>query len=209
MSDEQQETSVQLHSPDAPERGIVELENKRGQKVQYETVASRVLRFRHDHPEYVIETEIVECNDEKVVVIARIGLTYTPADNPQGEIRIVYLSIAHAEEYRWQGDINATSALENCETSAIGRALAFFGYGSANTIASAEEVIGARKKSAKVEALSPGLVAGLQKQAKNGTDALETMWGKLTRDEKQAARSFMPQIKRMAADADASQQKRT
>jgi hypothetical protein len=45
-----------------------------------------------------------------------------------------------AEEVRGSSNINKTSALENCETSAVGRALGFAGFGSTEQIASADEV---------------------------------------------------------------------
>jgi hypothetical protein len=49
----------------------------------------------------------------------------------------------HAFEVVGDGMINKTSALENCETSAVGRALAMAGIGLIDDVASAEEVIGA------------------------------------------------------------------
>ena len=52
----------------------------------------------------------------------------------------VHVSTGHAEEKRSASKINQTSALENCETSATGRALAFLGFIS-DGIASAEEVL--------------------------------------------------------------------
>lgn len=50
-----------------------------------------------------------------------------------------HVATGHAEENRKASRINATSALENCETSSCGRALAFLGFIS-DGIASAEEV---------------------------------------------------------------------
>jgi len=50
-----------------------------------------------------------------------------------------HVSTGHSEEKRNSSKINQTSALENCETSATGRALAFLGFIS-DGIASAEEV---------------------------------------------------------------------
>jgi hypothetical protein len=50
-----------------------------------------------------------------------------------------HVSTGHSEEKRNASKINQTSALENCETSATGRALAFLGFIS-DGIASAEEV---------------------------------------------------------------------
>ena len=49
----------------------------------------------------------------------------------------------HAEEDRSASRINQTSALENCETSAFGRALASIGFGGDASYASAEEVVNA------------------------------------------------------------------
>lgn len=49
-------------------------------------------------------------------------------------------SSGHAEEIRGSSNINKTSALENCETSALGRALGGLGIGVDDSLASAEEV---------------------------------------------------------------------
>ena len=49
-------------------------------------------------------------------------------------------STGHAEEYMGSSYINKTSFIENCETSAIGRALGLLGIGIDTSIASAEEV---------------------------------------------------------------------
>lgn len=49
-------------------------------------------------------------------------------------------STGHAEEYMGSSYINKTSFLENCETSATGRALGLLGIGIDTSIASAEEV---------------------------------------------------------------------
>jgi deoxycytidylate deaminase len=49
------------------------------------------------------------------------------------------IATGHAEEKRKASQINSTSALENCETSAIGRALAGAGFGGSE-FASANEV---------------------------------------------------------------------
>ena len=50
------------------------------------------------------------------------------------------MSTGHAEEYRDSGPINKKSAIENCETSSKGRALAAFGL-AGSEFASAEEVV--------------------------------------------------------------------
>ncbi len=83
---------------------------------EYATVASRVGIFRKYFPAYSIITEIVTDDEQRVVIRASII-----NENNQT------ISTGYAEEIRGQGLINTTSAIENAETSAIGRALAAFG----------------------------------------------------------------------------------
>ncbi len=104
--------------------GIVDIHGK-----QYQTVAFRVGKFREIHGlDLSLVTEIVTRTDECVVMKATIA-------DKEGRI----LATGHSEEYRADGKINATSALENSETSAIGRALASLGLGGTE-FASADEV---------------------------------------------------------------------
>ena len=96
---------------------------------QYKTVAARVADFREQFgPGWGLLTEIVAA-DEKVVRMKAIVVS------PEGAV----VATGHAEEYRESSKINKTSALENAETSAIGRALASFGLGGTE-FASADEV---------------------------------------------------------------------
>ena len=53
------------------------------------------------------------------------------------------IAVGHAEEYMGSSFINKTSFVENCETSAVGRALANLGIGIDTSIASADEVTNA------------------------------------------------------------------
>ena len=106
--------------------GIVPIHGK-----QYKTVAYRVNEFRSQYPDYTVSTKLVEANDTLVVMKASIS-------NEQGRL----LATGFAEEVRAASKINRTSALENAETSAIGRALAALGlagteYASADEVASA------------------------------------------------------------------------
>jgi hypothetical protein len=105
--------------------GIV---NIRGR--EYKTVALRVEEFRAEHPidkSWGITTELLECTAEQVIVKATI-LT------PEGLI----VATGHAQE-KWTGTINKTSAVENAETSSIGRALAAAGW-AGQEFASADEL---------------------------------------------------------------------
>ncbi|MCD6437300.1 MAG: hypothetical protein J7L56_03415, partial [Halomonas sp.] len=76
---------------------------------EYETVASRLRRWREKFPvpdnAYCLETRIVELTDDRVVVQAVIK-------TPEG----IIVGSGLAEEYRDASQINKTSALENCET---------------------------------------------------------------------------------------------
>jgi len=101
---------------------------------EYETVASRIQRFRTDENialNYSIETEMIEATASTVIMKATIK-------NKDGRI----IATGHGEESRTSSMINKTSALENCETSAIGRALAAFGM-AGTEFASADEVANA------------------------------------------------------------------
>lgn len=95
---------------------------------EYETVASRVQRFREQHPDWTIYTKLVERTSDDVVMKASIK-------DEKGRT----IATGHAEERREANTINRTSALEVCETSAIGRALAAFGL-AGTEYASADEV---------------------------------------------------------------------
>lgn len=164
---------------------------------QYETVGSRVLRFRQDKPQWFIHTVTHEVNEDYVRIGASIG--YHMEDGTA-----LVLATGYAEEYRDDGKINKTSALENCETSAIGRALAFLGYGGTNSIASAEEVLTAkRKEQSAAEATQeiPGYVALLDAAADNGIVALEKVWETLTKPQRKLAKPFMVGPKGISAKA--------
>lgn len=107
---------------------------------QYETVASRIKRFKEDYPENIvsIETELLAFDDP---VVVKATLRDVASQN--------ILATGHAEEYRGASNINKTSAMECCETSAIGRALASFGY-LGTEFASADEVATAMLQQSKL-----------------------------------------------------------
>ena len=99
----------------------------------YKTVAERVTEFHKDHKDSKsILTEIIQFKDGIVVVKAVVKI---------GE----GIFCGHAYEELGSSPINTTSALENCETSAIGRALASAGY-LGSEFASADELVGALNK---------------------------------------------------------------
>lgn len=98
----------------------------------YTTVDTRVHSFRkHLGTDAQILTEVIHHDDTRVVVKATVSVYI------DGEYRVI--GNDYAEEYRASGMVNKTSALENCCTSAIGRALACCGLGGGE-YASAFEV---------------------------------------------------------------------
>ena len=108
----------------------------------YLSVARRVDDFRksEEFKGWSIETELVSVEDSMVVMKSTIR-------DSDGKVA----ATGYAEEDRSFGKINKTSALENCETSAVGRALAFLGLGGSE-IASADEVAGAINQQKQMEA---------------------------------------------------------
>jgi CBS domain-containing protein len=97
----------------------------------YETVEERLTKFWKDHPDGRINTALLEANATRFIVRAEIFRTEVDAHPWASGI---------AEETVQGRGVNATSALENCETSAIGRALANAGYATKGKRASREEM---------------------------------------------------------------------
>jgi len=120
----------------AKNEGIISIHGK-----DYATVAYRLELFRADHPTGTITTELIKDEDEIIIMKASVwSALLHPEDDPQ-PIRGRLLATDYAEEVRGSSNINKTSALENCSTSAVGRALALAGYNKSGTsVASADEV---------------------------------------------------------------------
>lgn len=102
----------------------------------YVMVNERVLAFRKLEPMGSITTEILSLADGVIVMKATVC-------DEQGSV----LGTGTACEVEGVGFVNKTSYIENCETSAVGRALAMCGIGITDGIASAEEVEIAKAKS--------------------------------------------------------------
>ena len=97
----------------------------------YETVEERLVKFWKEHPDGQIHTRVLEHSSSRFIVEASIFRTEADA-RPW--------TTGLAEETVQGRGVNATSALENCETSAIGRALANAGYATKGKRASREEM---------------------------------------------------------------------
>jgi hypothetical protein len=98
----------------------------------YIPVNQKVLHFRQNFTEANIETELLEFNFKE-------GYCVVKAIIKQGET-ILASGLAHEFRDDSASFVNATSFLENAETSAIGRALACLGVGIDDSYASADEV---------------------------------------------------------------------
>lgn len=142
--------------------GIVKIHNK-----SYKTVALRVHEFREGHDKWCIETEILNASE-----LVQVKATIRDA---MGVIKATGL----AEEVRGSTNINSTSALENCETSAVGRALAFLGFGGTE-IASADEVVNAINQQAEKAAFDKA--AACSQSVRDHWDSLGVVQSGLAND---------------------------
>lgn len=121
---------------------------------EYETVEDRLAKYWMENPDGRIATELVEWTAGRFIVKA---LVYrTEADAQAWATGLAFEQITDR-------GVNSTSALENCETSAIGRALANAGYATKGKRASREEmakVVSQKthtiKVAAQIDASTPG-----------------------------------------------------
>ena len=118
----------------------------------YAEVKERVNAFRKLYPEGFIETEILEIDENHFIIKASVGIwkeeNYV-VDCAGSEISKYesartkcVLATGTACEYKGASNINKTSYVENCETSAVGRALGMLGIGIDVALASADEMRG-------------------------------------------------------------------
>jgi hypothetical protein len=125
----QQEEQQQMETKKAPKLRTVNIKGK-----EYVEVNERIKAFRDMYPTGSIMTDIVSNQDGVCVIKAVIVV-----DNQ-------IVATGHAYEKEGSTFINKTSYVENCETSAIGRALGCFGIGIDTSVASVEEVANAIKQ---------------------------------------------------------------
>lgn len=99
---------------------------------QYAEVPQRIRAFRMLYPDGFIQTDLL--SNENGVCIFQATVGYVENGNK------MILGTGTAYEKENSTFINKTSYIENCETSAVGRALGMAGIGIDTTVASAEEV---------------------------------------------------------------------
>jgi hypothetical protein len=85
----------------------------------YETVEVRLGKFIADYPDFMVHTELLEHSEKRFIVLAKIYRTC--ADSQPFATGLAFEIISDR-------GVNSTSALENAETSSLGRALANAGY---------------------------------------------------------------------------------
>lgn len=144
----------------------------------YEPVEERLARFWTDHPNGRVHTELVNGSHggESVVIIASVY---------KDKADLYPDATGHAQETPGSNPVNKTSWIENCETSAIGRALANMGYAPKGHRPSREEMA----KAAAPRPTSPPRRAG------RGTST------KAWKDKSQAQRDLLDACKEAKIDA--------
>jgi hypothetical protein len=151
---------------------------------QYVEVNERIKFFRQEtkYDGWGIRTEFPIIDDTQCLCLCTIT-------TPDGNI----VAQGHAHEEKGSSNINKTSYVENCETSAVGRALALLGIGIDTSIASANEVSDAiAKQEASPEAPTENIMDKAVTYIKSQTnkqkafDSIVTKYGDQLSDKQKA-----------------------
>lgn len=139
---------------------------------EYAEVNQRIKAFRMLYPEGFIRTNIESLENGVCVMTAEVGYYIYAEDSYTAKTFVLATGTAYEKE--GSSFINSTSYIENCETSAVGRALGMLGLGIDASVASYEEVGNAMANQATRKA-SPKQVELLKKhyQGDNLTKLLE------------------------------------
>ena len=153
---------------------------------EYVEVNERIRYFRENYKDASILTEMLSNDMGTCVFRAQIIV------NNQ------IVAVGHAYEKEGSTFINKTSYIENCETSAIGRALGIFGVGIDTSVASAEEVGNAIvQKEVEIEPLSEEkekeLKDGMVKAHQEGN--LKEFFFRMNPSEKEQLRDFANELR--------------
>lgn len=147
---------------------------KGGKTKDYATVNSRVNAFRLICPDASITTEIVHMDDKAVVMKSSIMV----------DDKVVATGLAR--EVEGDGFVNKTSHIENCETSAVGRALGFLGIGSDESISSADELANAlRQQELKAEKANPTEISVIKNVCKKKGKSFSSWCKQLNKTEEE------------------------
>ena len=128
---------------------------------EYAEVNQRIKAFRMVYPGGCIKTELVSNAD---------GVCVFKAEVYDGENLI---GTGHAYERESSSFINKTSYIENCETSAVGRALGMCGFGIDTSVRSAEEMNNAELQQEALKPITKSQVKTLTKEAEKKGSEIE------------------------------------
>lgn len=127
---------------------------------QYAAVSQRIKAFRMLFPTGMIATDIISNENGVCIIKATVGFL-----NENGERQVLGTGIAYEKEN--SSFINKTSYIENCETSAVGRALGMCGLGIDSDVASADEVQTATFQQDSLKPITSEKRKGLEKTCKD------------------------------------------
>lgn len=127
----------------------------------YSEVPQRITAFRRLYPEGFIRTRMLSNEGGVCIMQAEAGYyNFT-------EQKELILATGLAYEKEGSTFINKTSYIENCETSAVGRALGMLGIGIDGSVASAEEVQNAIIQQTAAEKLNKTELTAIKKAIEN------------------------------------------
>lgn len=136
----------------------------------YAEVNQRIKAFRMVYPEGFISTCIHKLEGGMCVMSASCGYTVR---NEDGDPYKILLGSGTAYEKENSSFINKTSYIENCETSAVGRALGMAGFGIDTSVRSAEEMKNAELQQEALKPITKAQVKSVKELAKAKGSAIE------------------------------------
>ena len=137
---------------------------------EYAEVNQRIKAFRMVYPGGCIKTDMISNVDGVCVFRAEVYAKLS-AEDEEGGYEDYLLGVGHAYEKESSSFINKTSYIENCETSAVGRALGMAGFGIDTSICSVEELSNAQLQQEANEQIKKSQVKTLTELAKKvGSD---------------------------------------
>jgi len=163
---------------------------------KYATVAERLVTLGELWPDYRIETHdySTEADRAKGVWRVKANLYLSREDMIDG----VPKASGHAFEVDGQAGANVTSALENCESSAVGRALALAGFSvnkdNPTSLASREEMEKVARGPVKPEPVSVPAEFLVRVDASVSVDELESLWNESVKN------GFADSVKKVIAE---------
>lgn len=126
---------------------------------EYAEVNQRIKAFRMIYPTGTIETNLV--SNENGICIFKAMVGFFDGEN------LIVLGTGTAYEKEGSSFINKTSYIENCETSAVGRALGMAGFGIDTSVASFEEVANAIQQQEGDKTIDNTKIIALETSIKN------------------------------------------